>query len=405
MTEAAQMLPPRILVVDDERQIHASIRLRLGGSYDLTFAFDAREALEKIRADRFDLCLVDIHLPKMDGFAFIEAAQVLDSCVGFVVLSAFDSPENLRRTIPLQVCAFLSKPLPERAGFEGQLPEWIQKVRQRRSEQSLARDARLIAEDRDTARLEREVELIVSETARDALRQTAGLLTTVHAHLLSATTQLAVRARTDPASLHLLRGLEEARKTADAAMTTAEGFFDSSYGSRDDSPALPDEGILHAIDISMRMSRAEAAGKVVDFRPTEGTPAIRTLSGIDFLLTLLPALGAALTLAPPRTTVGVRTEIVPRLDAVSRGQPHRDFYWLNRRRALGGHAALAIIVSTGAPPLAVAGLDAWLNGEYAPLATIPAQRMLRGIQKCQGALGAAVAPYPSPFTLVLVLPT
>ena len=121
--DAVNLLPPRILIVDDERQIHASLRLRLGNANELTFAYDAKEALEKVKQTRFDLCLADIHMPKMDGLAFIEAAQQLDSGLGFVVLSAFDSPENLRRAIPLQVYEFLSKPLPERAGFEARLPE------------------------------------------------------------------------------------------------------------------------------------------------------------------------------------------------------------------------------------------------------------------------------------------
>jgi CheY-like chemotaxis protein len=404
MNDAAQLLPPRILIVDDERQIHASIRLRLGSTCELAFAFDGHEGLAKIRQTRFDLCLVDIHMPKMDGFTFIDAAQEIDPGLGFIVLSAFDSPENLRRTIPLQVSDFLSKPLPERAGFEGRIPGWVDQARARRRDHSLARSAKLIAEDRDAALLEREVEWIVAETSRDALRQTAGLLTTVHAHLLSATTQLSLRARTDSSVLHLLRGLEEGRKTAEAAMTAAEGFFDSSYGSRDASPALPNVGIRHAVDIASRMSRAEESGKVVDFRPAEGLPQVRGLSGIDFLLLLIPAVGAALTLAAPKSTVGIRTDITARLELVTKDSLRRNYFWLNRKRSLGSHAALVISVSVGAPALSAADVDAWLDGTYEPLATITARGLLRGIAKCQGLIGVAVTPQASQFNLVIALP-
>jgi CheY-like chemotaxis protein len=405
MTDAAQLLPPRILVVDDERQIHASIRLRLGGSYDIACAYDAREALEKIRHVRFDLCLVDIHMPRMDGLTFIDAAQALDPDLGFVVLSAFDSNDNLRRAIPLQVFDFLPKPFPEVAEFEGRIPAWVEMTRHRRREQKLAREAGIIAEDRDAARLERDVEMVASETARDALRQTAGLLTTVHAHLLSATTQLAARARTDSSLVHLLRGLEEARKTSDAAMIAAESFFDSSYGSRDASPALPEESIRHAIDIATRISGAAEAGKVVDFLPAAGNPPVRDLSGIEFLLMLIPALGAALAVAAPHTTAGIRTALVSRLDAVTKDPLHRDLLWLNRKRALGSHPALVITITATAAPLSVPEVEAWLGGNHAPLARITSRGLLPGIAKCRGVFGAAVAPAAARFCLVLALPT
>src|SRR5688572_18780552 len=97
------MLPARIIVVDDEHQIHASIRLRLGREHDITFCYSGQEALAKLTGQRFDLCFVDIHMPGMDGLRFIDAARGVDSQLGYVVLSAFDTDHNLRRTIPLQV--------------------------------------------------------------------------------------------------------------------------------------------------------------------------------------------------------------------------------------------------------------------------------------------------------------
>ena len=51
-TTAAELLTPRILIVDDERQIHASLRLRLGRDYDLVFVFNGHEAMERIQIGR-----------------------------------------------------------------------------------------------------------------------------------------------------------------------------------------------------------------------------------------------------------------------------------------------------------------------------------------------------------------
>ncbi|MFM1749420.1 MAG: hypothetical protein RLZZ188_3086 [Verrucomicrobiota bacterium] len=404
MTDPAQLLPPRVLIVDDERPIHASLRLRIGDRCELVSAHDAREGLARIRQTRFDLCITDIHMPRMDGLTFVDAARDLDPGLGFVVLSAFDTTDNLKRAIPLSVYDFLPKPLGSRADLEDRLAGWVERTRERRREQELARAAGTIADDRDAARLERDVEIVVSETAREVLRQNAGLLTTIHAHLVSATTQLAARSRTEPGLAPILRGLEEARKTADAAMTATGGFFDSSYGSRDASPAQPNEGIRHAIDIALRGGRAEAEGKGVDFRPTERAVVVRGISGIEFLLMVIPAIGAALACAAPRTTVGVDLDLAPRIDAVTRDPQRRRLLWINRRRALGSQPALVVTLSADGPSLTPTELEDWLKGEHDPLTAITPRGLLSGIGKCRGALGAAVAPEASRFQLVLVLP-
>ena len=405
MTDPAELLTPRVLIVDDERQIHASLRLRIGGQCELVHAYDARDGLAKVRQTRFDLCITDIHMPRMDGLAFIDAARDLDPGLGFVVLSAFDTAENLRRAIPLAVYDFLPKPLGTRADLEERLPGWIERTRERRREQELARAAGTIADDRDAARLERDVEIVFSETAREVLRQTAGLQTTVHAHLISAITQLVARSRSDPGIAHIVRGLEEARKTAEASMTATGGFFDSSYGSRDASPAQPNEGIRHGIDIALRSSRAEAEGKSVDFRPTDRSALVRGLSGIDFLLMVIPAIGAALACASPGTTVGIAIEFAPRLDAVTRDPLRRRLLWVNRRRALSSHPVLVVTLSAEGPSLTPTEVEDWLKGEHAPLTAVTPRGLLSGIEKCRGALGAAVAPEAAKFQLLLVLPT
>ena len=404
-TDTTDLVTPRILVVDDERQIHASLRLRLAKQYDLVCCSDAQAALRALASDRFDLCFVDIHMPDMDGLEFIEKAQGSDPGLGYVVLSAFDSSENLRRTIPLQVFDFIGKPLPERDGFEARIPEWIDRTRSQRRDQTLARQAGAVTQDLDLARLEREVELVASETARDALLQTANLLTTIHAHLVSATSAIAVRARTDSSAMPLLRNLEEARKTADAAAGIASGFFDSAYASRDSSPALIDSGIREAIGIAVRMSHAEAANKAVDFVPFDVRMPIHGLSGIDFLLMMAPAIGAALTLSGDKTTVGIRGQHVSRLDVASKDPLLRSDLWVNRKHALSSRPGVIITVTTAAPPLTRAQAEAWLRGEEGPLAAVSARGLSAGLQKCHGLLALSLLPQAKNFHLVLVLPT
>jgi CheY-like chemotaxis protein len=400
----AGLLPSKILIVDDERQIHASVKLRLGSSCELTFATDGRSALDKIQEDRFDLCIADINMPEMNGLAFIEAAQEIDATLGFVILSAFDSPENLRQAIHLQIYDFVTKPLPERAEFEDRIPGWTERTRIRRQDRLLALKAGELLSDRDAALLERDVELVASETARNALRQTAGLLTTIHAHILTSATLLAPRAKGDPALTHLLRGLEEARKTADAAVNATESFFDSSYGNRDSSPAVLDEGIRHAANIALHMSHPDGSQRTVDYVPTGGRFTIQGLSGIEFLLAMAPAVGAALAVAKEGTTVGIRSEPVNRLDSVTKHPAFKGYFWVNRRHGISGSPGVAITITAEAPSLSGTAAERWLNGDFAPLGAVGSRGLVRGIQKCRGLLGIAVPPQFSRFALTLLLP-
>jgi CheY-like chemotaxis protein len=403
--DTADLAIPRILVVDDETQIHASLRLRLGKTCSLVCCSNARAALQALARERFDLCLVDIHMPEMNGLAFIEAAELSDPALGHVIVSAFDSDDNLRRAIPLNVFDFISKPFPERHAFEARVPEWVARTRARRREQSLAKHAGALNEALDSARLEREVEFVASETARDALLQTAGLLTTIHAHLVSAVMSMSSKAKTDPSLTPLLRNLDEARKTADAAASVAGGFFDSAYGNRDSSPALVDAGLRHAADIAHRMCNADAANKAIDFIPLEVRVPLRGLSGIEFLLTMVPGIAAALTVAPAGTTVGITGQHLGRMDVACKDSSLRDYLWLNRRAALSNQPGALITVAASAPAFSRPDAEAWLAGEYHPLAAVTPRGLIAGVQKCRGLLGLAISPPAEQWRLVLVLPT
>jgi DNA-binding response OmpR family regulator len=398
------LVTPRILVVDDERQIHASLRLRLGRDYELVCCSDARDALVTVAKERFDLCFVDIHMPGMDGFAFIEAAQRSDSGLGYVVLSAFDSGENLRRTIPLHVLDFIGKPLPERQGFEARIPEWIERTRARRREQKLAQQAGTLHRDLDSARVERDVELVASETARDALLQTANLLTTIHAQLITAAAALEGRARSDPATAHLFRSLDETRRTAAAAASVAESFFNSAYASRDHSPAEVDAGLRYATSIALRMSRAEEANKMVDHATLPERLSVTTLSGIDFLLMMVPALAAALTLTAANTTVGIRSQHLMRLEAFSKDPRFRTHLWVNRKNALMSNPGVLINITASGLPFSRAQAEGWLKGEDGPLAAVSARGLIAGLQKSRGLIAISLTPQSGQFQLAVALP-
>jgi DNA-binding response OmpR family regulator len=59
----------RILLVDDEVQLVEMVKLRLeANDYDVITAYDGQEALDKARGEKPDLIILDLMLPKVDGY-------------------------------------------------------------------------------------------------------------------------------------------------------------------------------------------------------------------------------------------------------------------------------------------------------------------------------------------------
>lgn len=398
-------LTPSILVVDDEKQIHSSIRLRLGSRCHLTCVFDPREALGNVGRQQFDLCIVDIHMPKMDGLTFVEAARELDPALGYVILSGYDSPENLRRAIPLQVFDFIGKPIPQKSGFEERIAEWVERTRARRREMSLALRAGALIQDLDLAHIEKDVEATASASAREALLQSAGLLTTLQALLLNAQHLLNAAGHSDARPTPLSRSISEARKQADTAAAIAERYFTSAYADRQTSPALVDECTQHAISVSLRAANAEARRQQLEFRPLGRPVALSDLAGIDYVLMLAPTIAQALEIAAPDTTAVVGCRELTRLDEVFEDAQLRRYLWVNRSHAATGSTGIMISIRAQAPALDPEDARSWLRGETCRALRLPCRGLIRGVQHAKGLAGVAIRPEADRFAVVMCLRT
>src|SRR6266542_3820070 len=101
-----------ILVVDDE----PSIRETLGGiledeGYRVTPAADGENGLELLRDQHFDVLLLDIWLPGMDGLAVLEKVKALEDRPEVVMISGHGTVETAVRATKLGAYDFLEKPL------------------------------------------------------------------------------------------------------------------------------------------------------------------------------------------------------------------------------------------------------------------------------------------------------
>ncbi len=403
-SDVLALLNPSILLVDDEQQIHSSVKLRLGSAYRVTCVASAKEALTLVARRDLDLCIVDVHMPGMDGLTFIEEARKIDPCLGCLIFSAFDSSENLRRAIPLNVFDFVPKPLPDRAGFEEKIPDWVERTRAYRRERALAKESETVFRDLELARIERDIESTASESARDALFQTANFLTTTQALLLNASQTLEPLGKTDARLTKVIRSLQEACKQVEVAATVTEQHFDSAYASRESSPAQIDVGVEHAASIALRLAKAETRRLNVDCNKIGPAIQARGLTGIDFLLMLVPALVQALELAAPGTTVRIHNALLNRLDEPYRDAQAASFMWVNRRNVRGSNPGIRLSIRVNAAAPTPEEASSWLHGDHDTKLRTPSSGLVHGIQKAKGAMGISISPNADRFEIILVLP-
>ncbi|MEJ6827687.1 MAG: response regulator [Synechococcus sp. ArSW.bin.68] len=99
-----------ILVVDDEPAVRRVLlmRLQLAG-YNVVSAEDGEEALEKFHSESPDLVVLDVMLPKMDGFAVCRRLRA-ESCVPIIFLSALESISERVAGLDLGADDYLPKP-------------------------------------------------------------------------------------------------------------------------------------------------------------------------------------------------------------------------------------------------------------------------------------------------------
>jgi adenylate cyclase len=92
----------RVLVVEDDPQARAVLRRAMEGEgWDVMEAAHGREALERVRGPVPDLVLLDLMMPEMNGFEFLEAVRKHESwrAVPVVVITAKDLTDEDRRRL------------------------------------------------------------------------------------------------------------------------------------------------------------------------------------------------------------------------------------------------------------------------------------------------------------------
>ncbi|MDZ7371057.1 MAG: response regulator transcription factor [candidate division KSB1 bacterium] len=101
----------RILIVEDEEPLAVGLEYNLTAEgYVVTRAADGREALEKFAAGPFDLVILDIMLPYLDGFQVAERLRVMAPQVPILMLTARGAADDRLRGLSIGADDYITKP-------------------------------------------------------------------------------------------------------------------------------------------------------------------------------------------------------------------------------------------------------------------------------------------------------
>lgn len=111
------MPPPKILVVDDDPDVRRVFATVLRTSYEVEEAGGGAAALEKLAGETYQLLLLDLHMPDVDGYAVLHALGHRDARnhdIPVIVVTADGTDEARTRARRSRSVYFLSKPVPIR---------------------------------------------------------------------------------------------------------------------------------------------------------------------------------------------------------------------------------------------------------------------------------------------------
>ncbi|OGX18350.1 MAG: hypothetical protein A3K83_06315 [Omnitrophica WOR_2 bacterium RBG_13_44_8b] len=103
----------KLLLVDDEKEIVEALQPRLiREGYDVVVAYDGEEALAKVKLDNPDIILLDLMLPKLNGFQVLKEIRqkFKDKWRPVIIISAQTELETVRKSYNMEADHYLTKP-------------------------------------------------------------------------------------------------------------------------------------------------------------------------------------------------------------------------------------------------------------------------------------------------------
>lgn len=98
----------KILVVEDDQALNDAFTLILANNYHVDAAFDGQEALDLTEKNKYDLILLDLLMPVMDGKAFLRSFKN-PARIPIVVFSNLDAKKDIEEVTQLGAQRYMLK--------------------------------------------------------------------------------------------------------------------------------------------------------------------------------------------------------------------------------------------------------------------------------------------------------
>ena len=109
---ARAVKPASVLVVDDDRTTRHVVRSVLAkAGYDVRVAKDGTEAIDRLRTKKYDLMLLDVWMPRLDGIGVLDRIKKAKNKPRVIVLTSDDTPGTVLRAIRQRASQFVHKPI------------------------------------------------------------------------------------------------------------------------------------------------------------------------------------------------------------------------------------------------------------------------------------------------------
>ena len=114
MTDALKNMasdPIRLLLVDDEKDFVNILSKRIKRrNIDVTKAFSGAEAIQALRAQEFDVAVLDLKMEDMDGIEVLKILKIMEPRLAVIMLTGHGSAEAAEQGIRLGAFDYLTKP-------------------------------------------------------------------------------------------------------------------------------------------------------------------------------------------------------------------------------------------------------------------------------------------------------
>jgi CheY-like chemotaxis protein len=103
----------KILIADDEAIVRTSLDgiLKKGGRYETDFALDGEEAVAKIRSELYDAVLLDLEMPKINGYDVLARAREIHPDLPVIFLTGKADVKKVAASIAKErLSGFIEKP-------------------------------------------------------------------------------------------------------------------------------------------------------------------------------------------------------------------------------------------------------------------------------------------------------